>query len=145
MRTESPTNSNLIENNHAHEKKTVQLTTPFTCDIVTASHWFHLNCGVSGVFIMFHSHISCHQPTILWQSSKILWQSKNGYRHDTHVFDITILTFLTACTVQKMKFPFRISSVNVIKSAVSCGSGHTYWRKPSWKTAFFVQWLHILR
>ena len=139
MRTESSTNSNLIKNSHAYEKKTVQPTTQFTCDIVTTSHWFHLNCGISGLFIIFHSRISCHQPTILWQSSKILWQSKNGYWHDTHVFDVR------ACTVQKRKFPFRISSVNVIKSAVSCGFGHIYWRKPSWKTAFFVQWLHILR
>ena len=40
---------------------------------------------------------------------------------------------------QKMKFPFRISSVNVTKSAVSCGFGHIYWRNPSWKTSFFVQ------
>ena len=29
-------------------------------------------------------------------------------------------------TAQKMKFPLKISSVNVIKSAVSCGFGHIY-------------------
>ena len=34
----------------------------------------------------------------------------------------------------------RISSVNVTKSAVSCGVGHVYWRNPQWKTSFFVQW-----
>ena len=36
-------------------------------------------------------------------------------------------------TVQKMKkrnLPLRISSVNVAKSAVSCGFGHIYWRNP---------------
>ena len=87
------------------KKKTVQLTTPFTCDIVTTSHWFHLNCGVSGLFIMFHSRISCHQPTILWQNSKIFWQSENGYGHDTHNFDsmhctkneVSIQNFFSKC------------------------------------------------
>ena len=29
-------------------------------------------------------------------------------------------------TAQKMKFPLRISSVNVTKTAVSCGFGHIY-------------------
>ena len=32
-----------------------------------------------------------------------------------------------------------MSSVNVTKSAVSCGFGHIYWRSPLWKTSFFVQ------
>ena len=130
MRTESPTNSNLIKNNHAYEKKAVQLTTPFTCDIVTTSHWFHLNCGVSGLFIMFHSHISCHQPTILWQS-------KNGYGHDTHVFDVR------ACTVQKMKFPFRISSVNVTKPAGTNGLKLQY-VEPLWYGNCDIRNTHIL-
>ena len=31
---------------------------------------------------------------------------------------------------KKWSFPLRISSVNVTKSAVSCGSGHIYWRRP---------------
>ena len=29
---------------------------------------------------------------------------------------------------KKLTFPLKISSVNVIKSAVSCGFGHIYWR-----------------
>ena len=33
-------------------------------------------------------------------------------------------------TTQKWSFPLRVSSVNVIKSAVSCGFGHISWRKP---------------
>ena len=37
-------------------------------------------------------------------------------------------------------FQVRISSVNVTKSAASCGFGHIYWRNPYWKTSFFVQW-----
>ena len=31
---------------------------------------------------------------------------------------------------QKWGFPLRISSVNVAKSAVSCGFGHIHWRSP---------------
>ena len=31
---------------------------------------------------------------------------------------------------KKWHFPLRISSVNVTKSAVSCGFGHIYWRNP---------------
>ena len=42
---------------------------------------------------------------------------------------------------KKWSFPLRISSVNVTKSAVSCGFGHIYWRNLSWKTSFFVQCL----
>ena len=42
-------------------------------------------------------------------------------------------------TAQKWSFPLRISSVNLTKSAVSCGFGLIYWRNPSWKTSFFVQ------
>ena len=33
-------------------------------------------------------------------------------------------------------FPLRISSVNVTKSAVSCGFGHICWGNPHWKTSF---------
>ena len=33
-------------------------------------------------------------------------------------------------TTQKMKFPWRISSVNVAKSAGNYGFGLIYWRKP---------------
>ena len=39
-------------------------------------------------------------------------------------------------TEQKMKFPLRISTVNVTKSAENCGLGHIYWRNPYWKTSF---------
>ena len=41
---------------------------------------------------------------------------------------------------KKWSFPLRISSVNVTKSAVSCGYGHIYWRNPQWKNSFFVLW-----
>ena len=38
--------------------------------------------------------------------------------------------FIYTYTAQKWSFPFRISSVNVTKSAVSCEFGHIYWRNP---------------
>ena len=38
------------------------------------------------------------------------------------------------------KFPLRISSVKVTKSAGICRFRHIYWRNPYWKTSFFVQW-----
>ena len=37
-------------------------------------------------------------------------------------------------------FPLKISLVNVTKSAVSCGFGHSYRRKFQWKTSGFAQW-----
>ena len=46
-------------------------------------------------------------------------------------------------TAQKMKFPLRISHVNVTKFAANCGFGHIYWRDPWWKTSFFVQY-HLM-
>ena len=33
-----------------------------------------------------------------------------------------------------------ISSVNVTKSALSCGFGRIYWKNLEWTTSFFVQW-----
>ena len=44
---------------------------------------------------------------------------------------------------KKWSFQWRISSVNVTKSTVSCGFRHIYWRNPQWKTSFFVQWERI--
>ena len=41
---------------------------------------------------------------------------------------------------KKWSFPLRISSINVTKSAVSCGFGYIYWRNPQWKTSVLVQW-----
>ena len=38
-------------------------------------------------------------------------------------------------TAQKIKFSIKVSSVNVIKSVVSCGFGHIYWRNPQSKTS----------
>ena len=42
---------------------------------------------------------------------------------------ITFINFGKHCT-QKWSFPLRISSVNVTKSAVSCGFGPIDWRNP---------------
>ena len=45
----------------------------------------------------------------------------------------------TLTLYKKRSFQLRISSLNVTKSAVSCGFGQNYWRNPWWKTSFFVQ------
>ena len=44
--------------------------------------------------------------------------------------------FYSHCT--KNEF-FHYGSVHVTKSARNCGFGHICWRKPYWKTSFFVQ------
>ena len=41
---------------------------------------------------------------------------------------------------KKWNFSLSIFSVNASKSEGNCRFGHIYWRKPSWKTSFFVQW-----
>ena len=41
---------------------------------------------------------------------------------------------------KKWSFPLRISWVNAIKSTVSCGFGHIYWRNPLGKISFSAQW-----
>ena len=46
---------------------------------------------------------------------------------------------------KKWSFKLKISSVNVTKSAVSCGLGLIYWRNPYWKILFFGQWINILK
>ena len=38
---------------------------------------------------------------------------------------------------KEWSFQLRISSVNLAKSAVSCGFHHICWRNPQWKTSFF--------
>ena len=41
---------------------------------------------------------------------------------------------------KQLSFQWRISSVNMTKSTVSCGFGHTYCGNLQRKTSFFVQW-----
>ena len=50
---------------------------------------------------------------------------------------MTQALFSLRCTAQKWSFPLRISSVNVTKSALSCGFSHIYWRSPLRKTSVF--------
>ena len=47
---------------------------------------------------------------------------ENNDKHSTKDYDSIIII------AQKLCFPIRISLVNMTKSAVSCGFGHTYWR-----------------
>ena len=64
------------------------------------------------------------------------------YLHNdsTPVNDHNLLSGRNITLHKKWSFPLRISSVNVTKFAVSCRFGHIYWRNPSWKTLFFVQY-----
>ena len=50
---------------------------------------------------------------------------KNGLHHTLH---------------KNWSFPLGTSAVDVTKSTVSCGSGHTHWRDPKWETSSFGQW-----
>ena len=43
------------------------------------------------------------------------------------------------CCTKKLRFPLRVSSVNLSKFAISYGFGHIYLRKPKWKTLYFVK------
>ena len=53
------------------------------------------------------------------------WLSLNLCAYNTHC--IHLYSWKHHCT-KKRSFLLRISSVNVTKSAVSCGFGHIYWR-----------------
>ena len=77
-----------------------------------------------------------------------IWAQENIDENLTEKFsnffvDTTIIHWLFFHKNPKWSFPLRISSVNVTKSAGNCGFGHIYWRNPSWKTPFFVQWIQV--
>ena len=95
-----------------------------------------VNVTKSTVFSEF-GHIYCRNPS--WETSFFMqwlselmnfsfpfkWSKKQRFPH------------------KKWSFPFRISSVNVTKSAGICGFGHIYWSNPWWKISFFAQCLMI--
>ena len=55
---------------------------------------------------------------------------------------LTTSFFRNSFTVKKWGFPLKTSSVNLIKSSVSCGFGHIYWRNFLWKSLFFYsEWV----
>ena len=48
-----------------------------------------------------------------------------------NLYTLTIVYVSRHVTLhKKWSFPLKISSVNVTKSAISCGFGHIYWRNP---------------
>ena len=81
--------------------------------------------------------------TISKHSSKQRLLVATGIQRIVILNYIEYLVNLSICyrfTMHKQwSFSLRISSVNVTKSAFSCGFGHIYWRKPHWKILFFVQ------
>ena len=54
-----------------------------------------------------------------------------------------ILSLIKHYTAKKIKFPLGISSINVTKSAGSCGFCHIYWRNSLWKTSFSKENCHL--
>ena len=46
------------------------------------------------------------------------------------LYAVTMNTYFTVHCTKKWSFSLKISSANVIKSAVSCGFAHIYWRNP---------------
>ena len=89
---------------------------------------------------MFFYLFPCHKNFIVLREST--WWSHNfchgiADRGDSLIIQSWLNFVLTL--PKKWSFPLRISSVNVTKSAVSCGFGHIYWKNPQWKTSFFVQ------
>ena len=57
----------------------------------------------------------------------IIKHMKEKFRQAKMMFVIMPIQYNTA---QKMRFSIKISSVNLTKSAVSCGFGHMYLRNP---------------
>ena len=68
--------------------------------------------------VCFQVRSLMHRIHQFWTTlkSQTLWSASSKW-HDFH------------CP-KKWSFPLRIYSVNKNKSAVSCGSGHIYWRNP---------------
>ena len=74
-----------------------------------------------------------------WYKQSDVCFSKIQCIHPEEVLDYTTTKLLSPSLHRKWSFQLRTSSVNVTKSAVSCGCGHIYWRNPQWKTSFFVK------
>ena len=73
------------------------------------------------------------------QYSEFLWKTDQPITSQCYISVPPCGFWIT--THKKWSFPWRISSENVTRSAVSCGFGHIYWKNPYRKTSFFVQWM----
>ena len=124
------------------------------CTILFGPHFTvsELNCEIYKVNFCIHSRygeVHCvkytwkrpHQTRIFPYSGIFyvanLDQKKFAFGHFSRIEISSSVIFLLdyATTIgsfvhKKWSFPLRISSVNVTKSALSCGYGHIYWRKP---------------
>ena len=65
-------------------------------------------------------------------------QSRKVWVFILHFFESWVIKYYTLH--EKWRFSLIISSVNLTKSAVSCGFCHIYWRNPWWEISFLVQW-----
>ena len=65
-------------------------------------------------------------------------QSRKVWVFILHFLESWVIKYYTLH--EKWRFSLIISSVNLTKSAASCGFGHIYWRNPWWEISFLVQW-----
>ena len=81
---------------------------------------------------------------VLYKVMEALLFSCKSYLHKIIISNVWLGSEYTSASLialhKKWSFPFKISSVNVTKSAVSCVFAHIYWRNSEWETSFFVQW-----
>ena len=64
------------------------------------------------------------------KSKQSVWCFMKYYPSKNSVIWLTVWVCLITSLHKKWSFPLRISSVNVTKSAVSCGFGLIYWKNP---------------
>ena len=64
------------------------------------------------------------------KSKQSVWCFMKYYPSKNSVIWLTVWVCLITSLHKKWSFPLRISSVNVTKSAFSCGFGLIYWRNP---------------
>ena len=108
------------------------------------NHINSLSQGCSSVAVFFTVHIidlnpSHSVPRLVdgeyyrqrsWLEIRLINQSTMFYFFFLSKIKMEIFLLLLIITTQKMKFPLRISSVNVTKSARNYRFGHIYWRNP---------------
>ena len=71
--------------------------------------------------------------------------NNNEKSHNKKPNTAFVICLLLLYVLHKKSFPLTSFSVNVTKSAVSCGFGHIYWRNPLWKTFLDQSWFSACR
>ena len=109
-----------------------KLTTHYKKNMVRSSniHPFQSN-------VVFHtetSHLICsaNQLTGFYMMRTLVVKGLSSH----HLLVQCVKSVQSWHTAQKLKFPLRISLVNVTKSVGNCAFGHIYWRNPNGKLHF---------